>query len=25
VTHDRLQNEAWQKAADPEVMPEAVG
>jgi hypothetical protein len=25
VTHDGLQNEAWQKAADPEVMPEAVG
>jgi len=24
VTHDRLQSEAWQKAADPEVMPEAV-
>ena len=25
VTHDGLQNEAWQKAADPDVMPEAVG
>jgi len=25
VTHDRLQNEAWQRAADPEAMPEEVG
>ena len=25
VTHDRLQTEAWQKAADPSVAPEAVG
>jgi len=24
VTHDCLQSEAWQKAADPEIMPEAV-
>jgi hypothetical protein len=24
VTHDGLQSEAWQKAADPEIMPEAV-
>jgi hypothetical protein len=25
VTHDGLQNEAWQKAADPSVKPEALG
>jgi hypothetical protein len=25
VTQDGLQSEAWQKAADPELMPEAVG
>jgi hypothetical protein len=25
VTHDGLQNEAWQKAADTAVMPEALG
>jgi hypothetical protein len=25
VTHDPLQNEAWRKVADPEVMPETVG
>jgi len=25
VTHDGLQNEVWQKAADPTIMPEAVG
>lgn len=25
VTQDGLQDEAWQKAADPEILPEAVG
>jgi hypothetical protein len=25
VTHDGLQTEAWQKVADPAILPEAVG